>query len=74
LGASTITASVVKNIAAELTAFSNATLSTLAGSIIHALKRSLKSHVFASKPKLKSDDSLTFSTTRSHLYQALLAI
>jgi hypothetical protein len=74
LGASTITASVVKNIAAELTAFSKATLSTFAGSIIHALKRSLKSHSFASKPKLKSADSFTFSTTRSHLYHALFAI
>jgi len=69
-----MTASVVKNIAAELTAFSSATLSTFAGSIIQALNRSLKSHCFASKPKLKSSDSLTFSTTRSHLYHALLAI
>jgi hypothetical protein len=49
-GESTITASVVKNIAAVDTAFSNATLRTLAGSIIPALNKSLNSHDFASKP------------------------
>jgi hypothetical protein len=69
-----MTASVVKNIAAELTAFSKATLRTFAGSIIQALNKSLKSHCLASNQKLKSSDSLTFSTTRSHLYHALLDI
>ena len=45
-GLSEITASVVRNMAAVDTAFSKATLSTFAGSIIPAVKRFLKSPVF----------------------------
>ena len=49
-GLSAMTASVVNNIAALLTAFCNATLSTFAGSIIPATRRSVNSPVAALKP------------------------
>lgn len=49
-GFSVITVSVVRNIAAVETAFSKATLSTFAGSMIPAWKRSLNVHSLASKP------------------------
>lgn len=67
LGASTMIASVVKNIAAADTAFSNDTLSTFAGSMIPAWSIFLNSPVLASNPKLKSFCALIASTTQSPL-------
>ena len=64
---SAMTHSVVSNIAAELTAFSRATLSTFAGSIIPAFTRSVNSPVAASNPWLKSLLALISSTTQSPL-------